>query len=143
MYINNDKFVYLACFFNPPDLFFGLAHVDRVELERPILNPHVTLVYKPKIIDTTLFGEKILVNVNGYGYNQYNEGLRVSMFAQNPALQELISKIEIPHITLSVSNGGKAVNTRSLDFSPIVSFDIIGLFGGYTYDGQIVYYEQK
>ena len=54
-------------------------------------------------------------------------------------LKELYDNIDIPHITLSISEDGKAVNTQMLDFMPTNEFKITTKFGGFL--GKPIYKE--
>ena len=86
----------------------------------------------PQIIQEELFGEKAEFKVVGYGNDGLNEGLLVEWQAGAPRLKQLFDEIQIPHITLSYAENGSAVNTRYLDFKPIIPFDISGVFGGFS-----------
>lgn len=72
------------------------------------------------------------MEVIGYGADDDNEGLLVRLKSANPKLQKKFEEIEKPHITLSISQKGKAVNTRFLDFKPIEKpFSFTMIYGGY------------
>ena len=101
------------------------------------MNPHVTFIYAPIEVKEELFGSKVKIKIVGYGSDDENEGLKVELITNNPALEEMISKIPVPHITLSISSDGVVVNTRYLTFYEINAIEIIGIFGGCTYLGEV------
>ena len=47
------------------------------------------------------------ITIIGYGNDGLNEGLKVVLKADNLVIQHMIDKIEIPHITVAVSNEGR------------------------------------
>ncbi len=104
-------------------------------LHHDVLYPHITFQYMPQMIQDELFGEKAEFSVVGYGKDELNEGLLVKWKSGPPALKKEFAQICIPHITLSFSEYGYAVNTRYLDFRPIAPFMISGYFGGFTKNG--------
>lgn len=122
---------YVGCFVDREELFEKIKELKPKPLYRIIERPHITFEYKPLSVDETLFGEKILVRITGYGNNGENEGLKVELFSENPKIQEMVGRIEVPHITLSVSEKGEPVNTRFLSFEPTSPIEIIGVYGGY------------
>ena len=75
-------------------------------------NPHITLAYKPddqkveKIINEN--PRECEFEVIGYGLNQTNEAIEVS--------RPLNCDNKVPHITLSLREGGKAVDSNNLVF---------------------------
>lgn len=131
-------YIYTGCFIPNNTLLSSLSGLNRVPLARQIQNPHVTFSYKPQSVDTALFGEPINIRVVAYGNDGNNEGLRVEVFSDNPAIMNMIQQISVPHITLSVRESGKPVNTASLAFRPIEPFTLQGRYGTYTADGNIV-----
>lgn len=125
-------FIYIGCFIKDKEFAEILQRIPSNRLDRIIDNPHVTFAYRPEKVDESLFGEEVKIKVVGYGNNDENEGVKVELFTSNTTLQNMIDGIGKPHITISVSKKGKAVNTKQLDFCPINSFEINGKFGGYT-----------
>lgn len=119
------------------ELYSKIESISRDSLEKTIMNPHVTFVYEPCEVKTELFGSKIKIKIVGYGKSAENEGLKVELITDNPILEEMILRIPVPHITLSISADGKAVNTRYLDFHEIAPIEIYGIFGGCTYSGEV------
>ena len=87
-------------------------------LDKLIKNQHVTTEFKPLITHSELYGEKVFFIVTGYGNDKENEGLSVKLYGETKEqLKELYKKIPVPHITLSVSEHGKSVNTSRLVFT--------------------------
>ena len=129
-----QKYEYVGCFFDYNELSEIVKDIRQNILENEKTTPHVTFEYNPSSVDTTLFGEKIIVSIIGYGNDGVNEGVRVTLSCDNEKINNMIEKIAVPHITLSVSANGKAVNTRFLSFKPIDALCIIGYFGGYIDD---------
>ena len=127
----NREFVYVGVFINKDELRRACRGINRTPLEKEIDSPHVTFGFRPETIDESLLGETVTVTVNGYGVNAENEGVSVELHSDNPKLQAEFEKIEVPHITLSVSKEGKAVNTRYLDFKPVKPFSFTMTYGGF------------
>lgn len=124
------KIKYIGCFFDPRELEERLAAFHRQPLEEPIDQPHVTFVYRPKEVPLEAFGERIPVEIVGYGCDGENEALAVRFPWLPESLKTLAEAIPVPHITLSVSRRGKPVNSSRLRFSPVTPFVIEGVFGG-------------
>lgn len=134
----DHDFRYIGCFVDPGELARKVEPLGKPRLSRVIAAPHVTFRYQPKTVDRSLFGQKVLVTIVGYGCDGENEGLKVQMRIDDPRLAELAEGIAVPHITLSVSQDGESVNTRYLDFSPVEPFDLAAVFGGFTSSGEVV-----
>ena len=134
----DHDFRYIGCFVDPEELARKVEPLGRQRLGRVIANPHVTFRYQPETVDRSLFGRKITVIAVGYGCDGENEGLKVQLRIDDPALAKLAERIAVPHITLSVSLDGESVNTRYLDFSPVEAFELTAVFGGYTLFGKVV-----
>lgn len=131
------EYLYIGCFFDANQLWAAVAPISPRRLDRPVEAPHVTFVYRPAQVDTRLFGRAVSVRVVGYGNDGRNEGLRVEVLTEEPALQNLARQIPVPHITLSVSRQGRPVDTAGLTFSPVEPFRLTGRFGGYRPDGTV------
>ena len=112
-------------------------------LNNPICYPHVTVAYKPEVTHEELYGTEISIIVKGYGNDGINEGYLVEFvpyFATTKGdkfskLCELLSNIEIPHITISISDEGKPVNTSKLKFEKLPmdkQFVLDGEFGAFV-----------
>ena len=105
-------------------------------LSKTIANQHVTFAFKPSsdvqdVINRHL-GEDVRITAIGYGNDGENEGLKVKVESESEELNRLIEAIDIPHITISVGENGKPVNTKTLDFKPIKPFQIKGTLGNYV-----------
>ena len=133
----NNKYLYIGAFVNNEELYNKCTNIGS-RLSKLIDSLHVTFQFKPEEINELLFGEELLIKVVGYGADKNNEGLFVEVNTNNPELKKLIDKVEVPHITLSISEKGRAVNTRFLSFKAIEPFYIKGLFGGYKYDDTVI-----
>lgn len=129
-----SEYIYIGCFFDADTLWAAVAPFAPRRLERPVRAPHVTFVYRPERVDTRLFGREVTVRVTGYGNDGRNEGLRVELVTDEPALEALARAISLPHITLSVSRKGRPVDTAGLAFSPVEPFFLTGRFGGWRPD---------
>jgi len=91
-------------------------------LDKLVKNQHITTDFRPENPHPELYGEKAFFIVTGYGNDGENEGLSVELYGETKEhlkeqLRELYEKIPVPHITLSVSEEGKPVNTSRLVFS--------------------------
>lgn len=125
------NYEYIGCFFDREELFRKIAHVRKNHLPNEKQAPHVTFAYAPEAVPEELFGQLISVTIIGYGNDGYNEGLLVTLSGYHPAINQMIAQIPVPHITLAVSNDGKAVNTRYIPFTPVEPIPITGQFGGF------------
>lgn len=134
----SHPFTYVGCFVKREEFQSAIRHVRKNPLENDIPNPHVTFAYRPEEVVQSLFGEIIHITIVGYGNNGINEGLKVQLKTDNPALQIMIGQIEVPHITIAVSKDGKPVNTRSISFDDIDPIELEGKYGGYTQWGEVV-----
>lgn len=112
-------------------------------LKNDIQNPHITFAYKPKEVDQSLFGTLIQIKIVGYGNDGDNEGLKVQLSSSNPQMQYMINKLEMPHITIAVSNKGKPVNTKRLIFEEIEPIELTGKYGGYAKWGEVIIRDRK
>ena len=130
----NMIYEYVGCFFEWSDLEKALENIEHDHLWRKITFPHITFAYMPEFVDEELFGEKILVRIIGYGNDGENEGVKVEVVSGIPKLKEAFEQIEAPHITLSVSETGKPVNTRYLNYVPAEPVELTGIYGGYDED---------
>ena len=103
------------------------------KLFRDIEYKHVTSEYKPLKTHEELYGQKATFLIVGYGNDSVNEGFQVKLaYCESDELRELFNAIPIPHITLSVSEEGKPVNTANLEFHSIGNpATVTGIFGGF------------
>jgi len=132
-----QKILYVGAFVSPTALADALYGVRSGHLGREIDTPHVTFRYAPREIPAELFGTPLTVRITGYGCDGENEGVSAEIITDSEELAAMAQEIAVPHITLSVSETGKPVNTRYLHFEPIVPFCIDAVFGGYTSDGTV------
>ncbi len=130
-----NKIKYIGCFFEKELIEKSTELQKHERLFRIIENPHITFHYRPAIIPYELFGETVSVNVIGYGRNSENEAFEIEFTNLPESLTALAKRIKKPHITISVSKKGEAVNSGDLEFLPIPPFSIQGVFGGMTEDG--------
>lgn len=124
--------------YNYTGIFFHKALTDNGKLDTQIACPHVTHKYKPTEVNKSLFGQEVMFKVVGYGINEENEGLLVEVAQASDEMREALAEIEVPHITLSISKEGKAVNTRYLNFEPCTPWYLSGFYGGFN-KGKVFY----
>lgn len=134
----SHPYVYIGCFVPKEELFEKVSKLRSRSLHTVVAHPHVTFEYAPESVDETLFGEEIEINIVGYANDGQNEGVKVGISSQNTKIQEMASRIRVPHITLSVSEDGEAVNTAWLRFRPVEPVAVKGRFGGRTESGEII-----
>lgn len=128
---------YLGCFFDPYVVQSIPVNDRQGPLHRTIAVPHVTFSYNPSEVPGEWFGATVTVKVVGYGCDGKNEALLVELVELPPALQDLASKIQTPHITLSVAKLAKPFDSRYLVFTPIEPYILTGSFGGMDVEGTI------
>lgn len=104
-------------------------------LAKTIENMHVTLAYNPtdKHCLDYLLGKKISIIVNSYGCSNDNSGFKVFLPKDIPCQNVN------PHVTVSISECGKAVTTNQLDFKPCEKFVIEGIIG--RFEKGVVYFK--
>jgi hypothetical protein len=110
-------------------LFFN-KQLFQPDLSRAINKPHVTFCFEKG--DTLELPEELSdmtasVTVIGYGNDGENEGYLVKL--NDPNLLRFYKGAKQMHITISLSNTGKAVSTASLLFKSIPQFTLTGKFG--------------
>lgn len=132
------RFLYIGCFPDPKEFAEKIDLIGSERLEKVIDCPHVTFVFAPKQVDTSLFGQRVCARITGYGKNAKNEGVSVTLQAQNPTLQKMINDIPAPHITISVGPDGVPFETRYLKFRDIPPIDLWCVFGGVTDKNQVI-----
>ena len=110
------------------------------KLSKDIEFKHITTEFKPAISHEHLYGQQATFVITGYGNDEVNEGYKVKLVScESDELRELYETIPVPHITLSISPEGKAVNTKNLDFGPTDEFTVLTKFGGFL--GKPIYKE--
>ncbi|MBQ3194773.1 MAG: hypothetical protein IJB59_14525 [Oscillospiraceae bacterium] len=128
---------YIGCFFEPELLKRSLENYERQKLSKEISYPHVTFAYRPEEIPAMLFGQRVTVRAIGYSCNGENEALLVEFVNLPESLKAYTKNIAVPHITLSIAESAKAVNSYKLDFKPIAPFSLVGVFGGMDETGTV------
>ncbi len=131
------KYIYTGVFFDAAELSEKFAkYVGEETLSNIIKNPHVTFTFKPSSVDTRLLGKEVGFNVTGYACDGKNQGLSVEVSVIHGYLSSEYQTIKHPHITISVSEDGKPVDTGKLCFTPLSEpFEIIGRYGVFTDKG--------
>lgn len=96
------------------------------ELANQIDHQHVTFGFKvtpPEGID---WNAEFPITLTGYGNDGINEGYSCEFPEE---LDFAYDASPTPHVTVSVSDDGKPVDTRDLDFDPIDPIVVYGKFG--------------
>lgn len=129
----NENYIYTACFINRNELLSAMEanglsgrHLDRI-----IDFPHVTLLFRPEDPREEIFGVEVLIEVYAYGNNARNEGLAVNVVSDNAVINELLQGVQVPHITVSVAEDAKPVDTARIKFKRTAPFILRGVYGGY------------
>lgn len=121
---------YSAVFY-PPDVIRTLQAHEAEPLMRDVDLRHTTLQFSAKealeTIPQEMLGKAIPVEVIGYGCDGKNSGFLVCI------PESLHAQSGIAHITMSLGEKGKAVDTAHLEFKPIEPFMIAGQIG-YKYN---------
>lgn len=113
------------------EAFFILNKLSS-SLKNDIEFKHITTEYKPAISHEHLYGIEAKFLITGYGNDDVNEGYKVKLIScESEELRELYNQIAVPHITLSIAENGKAVNTKNLLFMPIDEHVVTAKFGGF------------
>lgn len=97
-------------------------------LEKVVPNSHVTFVFKPEeFFPDCIMGKTYRLKVVGIGYSENNQGLLIEIPTE---LNEYYKGSDKPHITVALSEEGKAVDTGSLEFRTIDEpFFVEGMMG--------------
>lgn len=112
-FIMENNIIYWGVFFTPEEL---AANGFSGRLPKRILCPHITFEFRPKVMPEdflSLLGKPVDIIVTGYACNDDNEGLEIEI---PQWLKKWYRGANIPHITVSVSQTGKPVNTANLNF---------------------------
>ena len=131
------KYIYTGVFFDAAELSEKFAkYVGEETLSNIIKNPHVTFTFRPSSVDTSLLGKPVCFTVTGYACDGKNQGLHVEVSLIHAGLSSEYQTVKHPHITISVSEDGRPVDTGKLCFTPLSeSFDITGKYGVFTDKG--------
>lgn len=133
----SHSFKYIGCFVDFKQFHTYIDGIRKHPLQKNIEYPHVTFAYKPETVDTDLFGTEIAITIIGYGNDGENEGVLVTLTTDHGRLNEMIKQIAVPHITIAISKGAEAVNTKNLYFEAIEPVAITGIMGGYLENGTV------
>lgn len=139
----NHPFIYIGCFIRLHDFQSAIKGIRTNPLENDIQDPHITFAYRPIEVDQSLFGTPIKIKIVGYGNDGENEGVKVQLSSSKPRMQYLIDELETPHITIAVSNEGRPVNTKRLDFEEVEPIELTGKYGGYAKWGKVIVRDRK
>lgn len=118
-------------------VFVDSSNLPKPQLARRIEAPHVTLDFRPVDVPWDIFGEIVKIDVTGYANNGKNEGLKVKIHSENKRVMEEVSKILVPHITLSVAEGGSPRHTGGLNFIDVEPYSFYGKIGAFTNTGVV------
>lgn len=124
---------YIGCFIDQTELLGEMLKYNQSSqhLAHLIDYPHVTLAYAPDNCYKELFGEKVKIEVYSYGNDKRNEGLGVRVKTNNIIIAKMVNCVKAPHITVSIADGARPVDTSDLKFVEIKPFELTGLFGGF------------
>ena len=144
--------IYAGVFFDSTAVEAAVGQNGGVVLEKVISLPHVTLAFRPSDEEMQmlqlLLGKEIEVSLDEFAYNNRNAGFKVSIVTPDCVVVNDFLKGKLPHITTSVSQEGRPVETPKLfdgsfenvNFVQVDSQTITGRIGAFCSDGQ-VYYE--
>ncbi len=112
---------------------------------------HCTFKYHPKEKDVfnDIVGKSFEITIIGYGNDGFNSGFQISL--PDELLPYYInyeddnqSLLKTPHITSSLAENAKAVNTNNLQFTPLEKpIKIKGTFGYWLKDNNSEYLSYK
>lgn len=117
--------IYWGLFINSEDLIIS------GKLNRIISNPHVTFGFKTEY-PMDIHGKSVKITIIGYGNDGQNEALLVKLPEE---AMDIYNGAEVPHVTLSVSDNGKPVDSWKLDFDRISEIEIEGVYGYFDTKG--------
>lgn len=124
-----------------------ISSLEKEKLDKIVDNLHCTFKYKPDTeeIFNDIVGQTFEVYLVGYGCDRKNSGFSIVLpdvlkdYYINH--DENTGELKVAHITTSLSNDGKAVDTKNLSFNLLDKpIKIIGRFG-YFLDNKTVSYE--
>lgn len=142
--------IYEGIFFEGKDADLIHALEDK-QLENVNDNLHCTFKYRPNNseIFNEIVGKTFEIYIVGYGNDGMNSGFEVLLpdelkkyYINYEEKEQNI--LRTPHITTSLSNGAKAVNTKNLKFNKLKkTVKITGKFGFWIQDKQRQYLSYK
>ena len=133
--------IYEGIFFDDEEAAF-LKMFEESPLAREVKNFHCTFKYKPdhdELFDD-IVGNEVEVMVVGYGCNGNNSGFQLLLpeWVQSNYINYDVkypSFLVTPHITTSLADNARAVDTKHLHFRPfVVPFFIKGRLGYFVQD---------
>ena len=91
------------------------------KLAKAVDFPHITTAFRPSgtELHEDALGEKLRVRVVAYGNNGRNEGIKVEFVEGSAKAKSIFEQIRVPHITISVAEDAKPVDTAELDFEDL------------------------
>ena len=128
--------IYTGIFLDNDDIY---SHFPS-KLSVQVGHPHVTLVYRGGVESAheEFLGEMVKVRVVGYGNDGKNEGLFVALDNTIPYMGA-----DRPHITLSIAEGAKAVNTAFVSMTEKRIGTLKGRVGYFMVDGTIMFNKEE
>ncbi len=161
-FARDNVIIYTGFFVDQEEL---LEHNKHETLDRVIKDPHVTIEFRPNslplisgIVDNLDPGEpgsEAIIKAVGYANDGKNQGYLVDIQTENTPVENYIKQKTVTmengesrpaqaHITVSVSEDGKPVDTEKLNFEPLPEeeqFELTGRLGIFSKDGII--YDRK
>ncbi len=147
--VEGRKIVYQAIFINPEDIQ-KLIEMQGERLPKEVKNMHCTFKYQPSESEikkfSELLGREIVLRVVGYCSDGKNSGFEIELSPEEEKAYTNAHSVDrgdgvptvqrtTPHITVSMQEGAKAVDTGTLPFSRegFKPFDIHGKAGFFTF----------
>lgn len=128
------KVIYAGIFFDEKESSKLISKSSKI-LDKKINNPHVTLQFGGgECLPKEIIGQKVILRVVGEGSTEDNQGFEIII---PDKLNDFYKGASTPHITISVSQKGKPINTKDVIFNKIESFEIVGKIGYFTNEGVI------
>ena len=143
-----ENIIYMGVFFAQEEVNAWAQAFDENGLEKRINNPRVTLKFRPSAEDIEALvphiGEEVDFVVDAYGNDRENAGFRIGEYETSAhTIRSMLESIKIPHVTTSISDAGKPVNTPRLFEGrkgcsfPIKPFVLKGKIGAFCSDGKV------
>lgn len=127
--------IYWGIFLSKSGLRSICGKMDSPTLEVEVNNPHVTFGFKTPCPEDIL-GRNAVVEIVGYACDGKNEAFMVDVPGH---LASYYEGADIPHVTISVSEGAKPVDSGKLEFEPINLPEefVYGKIGYFGYDHRV------
>jgi len=140
------KVIYEGIFIAKEEIL-AIAEKHGERLAKVIEHPHVTTRFKPIYTMNSLYGTPCDIIITAHGCNGKNEGFKVHVVSDDEAINRMVGQVEHPHITISVSEDGKPVDTAKLVSSRKMRrckevVKVKGVFGAFTPEGVITGMEE-